>query len=100
LLAELISLAVTLQREHGAAAAAAVDQLSELAASLLPADDSGNADADRSGADRAELDEAPAHAAVTGASQSKLPVGSGERPAGAVNPMALRLGGGAPRRKR
>jgi len=95
LLAELIALAVTLQRAHGAAAAAAVDQISVLAAALLPADNTAEADVDR-----AELGGAPTHAAVTGATPSKLPVGGGERPAGAVNPMALRLGGGAPKRKR
>jgi len=99
LLAELIALAVALQRAHGAAAVVAVDQLSDLAAALLPADNV-DGDTDSSDVDRAELDSAPAHAAVTGASSSKLPVGGGERPAGAVNPMALRLGGGAPKRKR
>ena len=100
LLAELIGLAVALQRAHGAAAAVAVDQLSDLAAALLPGDDTASVDADRSDEDRAELDRAPAHAAVTGVSSSKLPVGGGERPAGAVNPLALRLGGGTPKRKR
>jgi len=88
--AELIGLAIGLERESGPAAEQAIDQLAGLA-ELLDEPAAALGEADEAAESRAKL---------TGTEASRVPVGSGERPAGAFNPMALRLGQSEPRKKR